>query len=75
MAQIKGMFTGGATWPDMKWIVTDSMPAAQPPADGFPVQELEDVAFLQFTSGVQLPSEPRTCHRVPLLSLMCKARI
>lgn len=51
MSDIKAIFSGGATWPELKWVVTDSLPATEPPASGFPVPDLADVAFLQYTSG------------------------
>ncbi|CAN0147710.1 unnamed protein product, partial [Laminaria digitata] len=52
MSDIKGMFAGGAAWPELNWVVTDSLPL---PKEGgsweFQAPEASDVAFLQYTSG------------------------
>lgn len=54
MSDIKGMFSGGTAWPELQWVVTDSLPVnggASEVDGGFPVPDSADVAFLQYTSG------------------------
>lgn len=56
MSDIKGVFSsGGAAWPELNWVVTDSlaMPTEADEDSGrFPVPDAADVAFLQYTSGM-----------------------
>lgn len=56
MADIKGMFSSGTTaWPELTWVVTDSLTL---PTEGveesgkFSLPDPADVAFLQYTSGM-----------------------
>ena len=56
MADIKGMFSSGTTaWPELTWVVTDSLSL---PTEGveesgkFSLPDPADVAFLQYTSGM-----------------------
>lgn len=56
MSDIKGMFSsGGTAWPELNWVVTDSLAVpteADEDSERFPVPEPADVAFLQYTSGM-----------------------
>lgn len=56
MSDIKGMFSsGGTAWPDLNWVVTDSLTVpteADEDSWTFPVPDPADVAFLQYTSGM-----------------------
>ena len=60
MSDIKGMFTGGAAWPELNWVVTDSLPLPSPKEGDsyeFNAPEADDVAFLQYTSGKMFQRE------------------
>lgn len=58
MSDIKGMFSfssGATAWPELNWVVTDSLAAATEADDDsgrFAPPGPADVAFLQFTSGM-----------------------
>lgn len=54
MADIKSMFLGGASWPELNWVVTDSLAsatAADEDTGRFSIPDPTDVAFIQYTSG------------------------
>lgn len=52
MADIKNIFSGGSSWPELDWVVTDSLPVSADASQAqFPAPEPSDVAFLQYTSG------------------------
>lgn len=57
------MFSGGAAWPELKWVVTDSLPAptddASQTTGRFPMPDATDVAFLQYTSGEVTVNKPK----------------
>lgn len=59
MSDIKSMFAGGATWPEMQWVVTDSLSTEV--TERFSAPEPADVAFLQYTSG-QSPVDCRAAE-------------
>eukprot|EP00904_Undaria_pinnatifida_P011866 jgi/Undpi1/780/HiC_scaffold_10.g04244.m1 len=65
MSDIKGMFTGGAAWPELNWVVTDSLPLPSPKEGDsyeFNAPEADDVAFLQYTSGKIEPKGVMITH-------------
>lgn len=57
MSDIKGIFSsGGTAWPELNWVVTDSLTAATEADEDsgrFDAPDPADVAFLQYTSGME----------------------
>lgn len=52
MSDIKSMFAGGAAWPELQWVVTDSLLVPESDStESFSVPDPADIAFLQYTSG------------------------